>query len=86
MIKSVFSVFDKKAQRFGAPQLVESPAVFMRDFQDYLRREPTSVVAEHPEDFTVFCVASFDDESGEMTPFAEPHKMVDVSVLVVKSE
>ena len=86
MIKSVFSVCDKKAEKYGPLQLVDSPAVFTRELDDYVRREPDSVLAQHPEDFTVFCVGSFDDETGKLTSFAAPQKMFDVAVLVVKSE
>lgn len=86
MLKSIFSVYDQKAEKYGPLQLVDSPAVFTRDFHDYIRREPTSVVAEHPEDFTVYCLGSFDDQSGVITSFVLPEKMFDVSVLVSKPE
>lgn len=86
MIKSVFSVLDKKAGRYGPLQLVDSPAVFLRDFQDYLRREPTSVVAEHPEDFVVMAVGSFHDETGQLIGLAHAEQFIEVASLVVKAE
>ena len=58
-----FSVFDKKASSYGTPFFVPTRGVALRSFSD-LANDQRSVVAQHPEDFALYEVGSFDDIGG----------------------
>lgn len=65
MNKLVLAIFDTKAQVFG--QVITAPNVptVTRELQDMLR-EGNNTVAKHPEDFALYEVGSFDDETGQL--------------------
>lgn len=65
MKRIAFSVFDSKAMTFGQPMFVSNTAVMFRMMKDEVAREgPDNMLNRHPEDFGVYAVGSFDDETG----------------------
>ena len=65
----VVSVFDGAAQAFGRPIFVPSKGVAMRSFSDEINRAaPDNQMYQHPEDFELYELCEFDEESGEFTP------------------
>lgn len=67
----VFSIFDAKAAVFGVPFFVHNDAMAVRLFSD-LVNDPKSMVARHPEDYSLYFVGTFEDDTalitGEVTP------------------
>lgn len=83
MITKAFSVFDSKSEVYGAPYFNQHPGVAVRVFTD-LVNDPNTVIAKHPEDFTLFEVGSFDDSKGVMLPLGTPINLGVASVFISK--
>lgn len=62
----VFAVLDSKASCYGMPVFFSNDAQAIRAFGDVVSREK-STFGEHPEDYTMYRVGSFDDNSGALT-------------------
>lgn len=71
MITKVFSVYDSKAKAYGVPFFMPSSGVAVRAFSD-LSNDPQSMVFRHANDFVLYEIGSFDDNSGRLT-FIVPH-------------
>lgn len=65
MILKVFSVFDSKLQVFNTPFFSRSDADATRSFSDLVRDSRTTV-GQHPEDFFLFEIGLYSDETGEI--------------------
>lgn len=70
----LFAIYDRKASIYMAPFVARSTidatrqiAASMRDPQ--IKETP---VGQHPEDFDLFHVGGFDDESGVLAPLTMP--------------
>lgn len=63
----LYAVFDSKAKFFERPFAARSDGEATRSFQDICtdKRHP---VGMHPEDYTLFRVATFDTDSGVVVP------------------
>lgn len=59
----VFSIYDNKAKAFSQPFYSPTVAVGIRNFEAAVKDANTQL-HKHPEDFTLFHVASYDDEVG----------------------
>lgn len=71
MIKmKVFSVFDSKAALFLRPFTDQQEAAAIRNFADAVNdsSNPNNLWNKHPEDFSLFLIGAFDDETGELLP------------------
>lgn len=66
MIKVVCSVYDKVSGLWGLPFAVPSAGAAVRAFVDEVRR-PGSAFVDHPEDYFLYRVGAFDDESGGLS-------------------
>lgn len=67
MILQIFSVFDTKLAAFNVPFFARTEADAVRSFAD-LVADPRTRVAQHREDYTLYKLGSFDDESGLLVP------------------
>ena len=65
-----YAIFDKKALSFATPFFAARDAVAVRSFED-LVRDTRSLVSQHPEDFALHLVGSFEPETGCLTPHPE---------------
>ncbi|AXH74860.1 MAG: nonstructural protein [Microviridae sp.] len=63
MQKRLFSIYDSKAKVFSAPFTSINSATAIRDFQR-AACDPSSDICNFPEDYTLFEMASFDDNTG----------------------
>lgn len=67
----ILSCFDSKAGVYSTPFYVASLGIGLRAFSDAANTKD-SPVNKHPEDYTLFLLGDFDDETGHTTPLAEP--------------
>lgn len=75
-----YSVFDTKAAVFGAPFFSPKDGLAVRMFTDLVNDRSTTV-GRHPEDFTLYVVGEFDDETGTIAS-QKPVALVTASSLV----
>lgn len=70
MILKVLAVFDSKAGFFGQPFFEQREAAGVRAFGDAVNdsSNPANQWNKHPEDFQLFMIGEFDNESGELIP------------------
>lgn len=64
MIKKVYSVYDSKAGAYLPPFMMRSHGEAIRGFQDVVN-DGKSMFSAHPEDYTLFHIADFDEISGK---------------------
>lgn len=83
MIMKVFSVFDAKLATFGRPWFQMTDAAALREFADAVNdgSNPNNQWHSHPEDFSLFVLGQYDDQSGELIP-CNPLSLVTASSLV----
>lgn len=64
----VFSVFDSKAAYFGQPFFDQSENSAIRNFADAVNdsSNPNNMWNKHPEDFSLFNIGEFDNETGQI--------------------
>lgn len=60
----IFSIFDGKAKAYMTPFFLPEKGQAIRAFMDEVNSD--SVCGKHPEDFTLFCIGSFDSSSGQV--------------------
>ena len=61
----VVSVMDRAVGAFGRPLFVPSVGVALRSFQDEINRQAAdNQMAQHPEDFDLYELCMFDEETG----------------------
>lgn len=69
MKQAVVSVFDRAAQLFGRPFFVAAKGQALRSFTEEVNRkdEGRSDFAKHPQDFDLYLLAFYDDETGQFS-------------------
>lgn len=67
----ICAVYDAKMAEYMNPFAAKTPGSAIRAFADEAKRED-SQVARHPEDFTLYQVAVFDEVSGRVTEELQP--------------
>lgn len=66
MILQIFSVKDLKADAFASPFFFGRVEVAVRTFADALT-EPGHPMSAHPDDYVLYQLGAFDDETGMIT-------------------
>lgn len=66
MISHAYSIFDSKAAVFGPPIFFQNSALAIRSFTDYAN-DPSMMIHRHPEDFSLFQIGTFDDNTGVLS-------------------
>mgnify|MGYP000518399210 CR=1 FL=1 len=61
------SIYDKAVGAYMRPFFMQSEGQALRAFMDDLL-SPDSVIAKHPEDYALFVVGKFFDNTGEVMP------------------
>lgn len=64
----VFSIFDNKMERYGDPFVSPSVAVAERSLVDFLRSPQSKLYQDHPHDFELVQIGTFDSVSGVLNP------------------
>lgn len=81
----IFSVYDSKAKTYNTPFFVKEIGQAVRSFTD-LTLDMRSDVAKHPEDYSLFYLASFDDEDGLIDPLQTPECVAKAWELVAQND
>jgi len=62
---NAYAVRDSKADKYNRPYFIGTHGEAIRAFADACRKDG-NVMAEHPEDFNLYFIGTFDEESGEL--------------------
>lgn len=69
MRRAVCAVYDSAINSYGQPFFVSAVGAALRSFVDEVNRKAgDNQLNQHPEDFVLFYLADFDDETGEFVP------------------
>lgn len=72
----VVAVRDSAANAFARPFVVPTPGMAIRSFTDEVnRRDEANSMFKHPDDYVLFELGSFDDESGVITSLPSPRQL-----------
>lgn len=71
MIKFAYCIVDRKAGLYNNPVFYLRDGQAVRDFQT-LCSDRQTMIGRYPEDFALYCVGSFDDETGKFTSLDLP--------------
>jgi len=72
-MKHVYAVKDLAVQAFGDCFLTRAPGEAMRSFQDEVNRtDGKSAVAQHPEDYELYKIGTYDDQTGKLHALEHP--------------
>ncbi len=86
MIYGVFVVRDRAAAAYGVPFLHGNRGSAIRAFSDMINRVgETDMISKHPEDFDLFELGTYDDESAKYTLRETPHQVAIGKDLKVKA-
>lgn len=78
-----YSIKDEKSLSFNTPFFALSDGVAIRNFSD-LVHDQQSLVARHPEDFSLWLIACFDETEGTLIPVERKH-LIDASAFVAEN-
>ncbi len=67
MEQTICSIYDEKAKAFLTPFIAPTVAHAMRTFGDAVNDDKTAF-EKHPADYTLFVIATFDVDTGEVLP------------------
>ena len=65
MITMVFSIYDNKASAFASPFLQANEEMALRGIRTVISSQPEQMMSQYPEDFELYYLGTFDDQSGE---------------------
>lgn len=68
---SVCAIHDKKTGLYDSVFVVRHPGDAIRSW-DVVRQNKDTKFGKHPEDFNLFKIAFFDDETGQIEPLNKP--------------
>lgn len=78
----VLAIFDVQAQAFMRPLFVATKGIGIRMIADEAgRNAPDNLMFHHPEDFRLFELGEWDDNSGLWTGLSLPSLIADVAAL-----
>lgn len=74
---TICAVRDRAADAYGRPIFVASAAVGIRSFQDEVNRASSdNQLNQHPDDFDLYELGHFDDNSGIFTLHDQPNVLM----------
>lgn len=80
----VFTVYDVKAEAYLRPFFVPTRGIATRTFENEVLN-PESLMYNNPEDYTLFEIASFDDDNATFVPLVPPAAVLTGLQVLAKS-
>lgn len=71
---NVYTIYDSKVKAYMAPFMAQTNGAALRMFEDTVRDEKT-VLNKHPEDYSLFAIATFDDSTGKYENLETPNSL-----------
>lgn len=82
---NIFSLYDEKARNYNTPQYLAHKGEAIRMLQSTLDNKET-MFAKYPEDFSLYCLGTFDDNNGKFEGKPEPELVIRATeLLAIKS-
>jgi len=68
----ILSVFDSKVQAYSTPFFMRTRAEALRGWQEVVN-DPSTAFNKHPEDYTLFELGEFNEDTGAIKPLETPN-------------
>lgn len=81
MICNAYSIFDTKALIFHRPFFETTHGAATRLLVDLVNDQNTSI-GRHPSDYVLYCVGTYNDSLGVLTPIDPRQHIIDLVALV----
>lgn len=78
---SLLSVYDKQIQAYGAIFTARTIGEAIRGLTDHVA-DKTTEIAKHPEDYQLFKLGEWDNETGKIYPTETPMMIISAEELV----
>jgi len=75
MITKAYSLFDIKAQHYMTPFFTINDGTAIRSLSQMVNEKEPNMVNQYPDDYNLFCVGSFDDSTGVLSPIDHPRSL-----------
>jgi hypothetical protein len=85
MIKNMYSILDTKSKTYGPVVFEVNHATVMRGITEELKN-PQSTLAKYPEDFHLFYLGTFDDQTATFGLMEAPQNMCGLFELMPDKE
>lgn len=85
MLLRAYTLHDVKALTYSPPFFQSNNALAIRMLDDLVNDKNTSV-GRHPSDFKLYCVGSYDDSNGALTPLNIIEHVCDAIALVMSTQ
>jgi len=63
-MQKLYFIYDSKSETYTAPTVNPARGQAMRSFSDAVNTNEKNILAQHPEDFTLFEIGDFDPKTG----------------------
>jgi hypothetical protein len=77
MIYVLISIKDRATEAFQPVASVRAKGEAIRSFQDAINNPQNPQLNNHPDDYDLYIVGYFDDQTGEITNLDKPEKLAD---------
>ena len=67
MILNVYSIYDSAAKAYTQPFFMHNDGLAIRAFQDNVNSKEENNISKHPDQFTLYKIGSYNDETGQIT-------------------
>lgn len=84
MVQKVYSIRDAKAEYFTQPFFKKTHGEAERDFTMLCQDEKSSI-NKFPEDYDLYFIGEYDDQSGKMSPLETPQHIVKAVQVISKN-
>lgn len=75
MIRPMFAIFDIKTESFLTPFILSTTNEAIRMFTDVII-DKTNIMAQHPEDYILYELGTYDNENAEVISNSDTKKVV----------
>lgn len=81
----IYTVFDTKSKLYAMPHFQTSDGVAIRAFSTACD-DPSTELNKYPEDFSLYCLATFSPETGAIEPLDRPQHLCNAAEFASKQE
>ena len=71
---NIYAVYDSKAEAYMQPFFNDTHGLAIRVFEKHVN-DPATIFSQHPEDFTIFYIGTFDETNGKIQPNTTPFSL-----------
>ena len=69
--KNIYAIYDEKAESYNTPFPIQTDGLAKRSFDDACKDVRTDLY-KYPGDFTLYCIATWDDNKGQFENIIPP--------------